>query len=306
MNVLGKKKIIIETNDFKICLDNNDKSCDFSFLSHAHSDHLFKSKKPVISSDATIELAKIRGYNFERLNNVPENISLIDNGHMLGSKALIINEDKESLVFTSDFSTRNRGFINGFKPIKCNKLIIESTFGNPFFLFPDYSSEMKRAKDFVEDNLKKDYLTVFMGYPLGKIQEIQHYFNDSNSSVHEKILPYNNAYENFGINLGTKKNIEDANILFSPLMRTNNNFFNKIKQVRGVKFGVFSGWNLNPSYKNRFLADEGFTISDHADFKDLLKVVHKSKASEIFVHHGSSKEFVEFLKMEGFNATNLD
>ena len=157
----------------------------------------------------------------------------------------------------------------------------------------------------MEDNLKKNYLTVLMGYSLVKSQELQYYFKDYTKSINEKIKPYNKVYEDFGIDLGRSVNTDKADILFTNPMRSNNNYFNALKRRRGLKFAVFSGWNVLPSYKDRFAADAGFTISDHADFLELINVVKKSEARTVYVNHGSSDSFAEFLRMEGINAINL-
>jgi len=294
----------VKTDNYSVSLDCNAPEADFSFLSHSHSDHLFRAKKPLIMSDETFELARIRGYNYERLMEIPKNISLIDSGHMIGSKSLYIKDENESLLFTGDFSTNSRAFIKGLKIKECDSLIIESTFGKPEFIFPDATTEVKRAKDFVNDNLKKDYLTVLMGYPLGKMQEIMHYFKDHSSILHPEIEKYEKALNKFGLCNANNCRL-NPDILFSPSLNSKNEYFSRFKKTRGMKFAVFSGWNLNPYYKRRFGADEGFTLSDHADFKELLNTVKKSKAKNVYVHHGYSKEFKKFLRIEGINAVDL-
>jgi putative mRNA 3-end processing factor len=301
---MHKKFFKVKTRDYTLSLDCSTPDSDFNFLSHSHSDHLFRTNKDVIASDETIELAKIRGFEYNRLINIPGNISLIDSGHMIGSKSLYLQEKDESLLFTGDFSTTSRAFMKGLKVRECNNLIIESTFGKPEFIFPDASKEVKRAKDFIEDNIKKDYLTVLMGYPLGKMQEIMHYFKDYSGILHPEIEKYEKALNKFG--LCSKNNCGlNPDLLFSPSLNSKNEYFSRFKKTRGMKFAVFSGWNLNPYYKRRFGADEGFTLSDHADFKELLDTVKKSGAKNVYVHHGYSKEFGKFLRIEGINAIDL-
>jgi putative mRNA 3-end processing factor len=293
----------IKTKDYTISLDCNSCESDFNFLSHSHMDHLFKTNKKVITSDETFELAKLRGYNYDRLIDIPCNISLLNSGHMIGSKSLFIKED-ESVFFTGDFSTKSRAFMKGLKVKECDNLIIESTFGKPEFIFPDAKIEVKKAKDFIEDNLKKNYLTVLMGYPLGKMQEIMHYFKDYSSILHPEIEKYEKTLNKLGLHNGNNSNV-NPDLLFSPSLNSKNEYFNRFKKNRGMKFAVFSGWNLNPFYKRRFGADEGFTLSDHADFKELLSTVKKSKAKNVYVHHGYSKDFKKFLRIEGINAIDL-
>lgn len=299
-----KDSFMAKLRDYSISFDCNAPKSDYNFISHAHMDHLFKTNKQAILSKETKDLAKIRGFEYDELNDLPNNISLLDSGHMIGSKSLYLKEDDDSLLFTGDFSLNSRAFLNGLKVKKCNNLIIESTFGKPQFIFPNAKEEIKKAKDFVDDNYKKNYLTALLGYPLGKMQEIMHYFKDYDSLVHPAIKEYLPLLEPFGI-----CNKESCNkkhqVLFCPPMNANNDYFSEFKKKGAMKFAVFSGWNVMPFYKKRFNADEGFTLSDHADFKGLLSAVNKSCAKNVYVHHGFSKEFRAFLKIEGINAIDL-
>ncbi len=304
MKVFGGKTIKVKTKHHLIALDGADELSDYSFLSHAHADHLFKTSKRVVCSDPTRILSHLRGKEITQIKDV-KGTKLLNSGHILGSNSLLINEGGEKLLFTGDFTTQTRGFMKGFKPVRCDTLIIESTFGAPYFMFPDYKAEMKKAKDWVDDNRKKGYLSVLMGYALGKSQELQYYFRNYNKAVHQSIKLYNSIYEDYGINLGSETIPENADVLFTTPMKTSNNYFNSIRRLRGLRFAVFSGWNLMPSYKRRFNADAGFTISDHADFKGLLEVVKKSKARTVYVNHGNSETFTNFLRTEGVTAINI-
>jgi putative mRNA 3-end processing factor len=304
MELLPGRTFKVKTKDYILSLDSAGGDSTHCFLSHAHSDHLVKTSKRVLCSEPTKLISEVRGCSIDRLNSL-KGVKLLNSGHILGSNSLLIDDDGESLLYTGDFSTRDRAFMKGFKPVKCDTLVIESTFGKPYFLFPDYKSELKRAEEFVEDNLKKGYLSVLMGYSLGKSQELQYYFKDYRKSVHEKIIPFNKIYRSFGVDLGRSVSAEKADILFTNPMRSNNNYFNALKRKRGLKFAVFSGWNILPNYKERYCADAGFTISDHADFLELINVVKKSEAGTVYVNHGSSESFTEFLKMEGVNAVSL-
>jgi putative mRNA 3-end processing factor len=143
-----------------------------------------------------------------------------------------------------------------------------------------------------------------MGYPLGKMQEIMHYFKAYSSILHPEIAKYEKVLNGFGLN-NSNNCLNNPDLLFAPSLNSKNEYFSRFKKKRGMKFAVFSGWNIKPYYKRRFSADEGFTLSDHADFKELLDTVKKSKAENVYVHHGYSKEFREFLRIEGINAIDL-
>src|SRR6476620_4611738 len=89
--------------------------CDFTFVSHAHVDHLHrkgkKSKSRLIASRATSLLASARGYDIEG-DEACEGFELVDTGHILGSRGLLMGDD---VYYTGDISTRERAFL---KPAK--------------------------------------------------------------------------------------------------------------------------------------------------------------------------------------------
>ena len=95
----SKSTITVNHKDQKICLDpRKDMDCDYIFVSHAHTDHLHRTKKrtksnaKIITSTATSRIANGRGYE---LSNVYQDhaFKLLDSGHILGSTGLLIEDD---------------------------------------------------------------------------------------------------------------------------------------------------------------------------------------------------------------------
>lgn len=127
--IIKKGEVVV--NNLSVGLDHAKKCNDFVFISHPHYDHLVHTASRVICSEATRDLACKRGKQF--LNAVTSdfsendcNFELLNSGHVLGSKSLFINNG-ESLLYTSDFCPRDRYFLVGFKPKKCDYLVIESS-----------------------------------------------------------------------------------------------------------------------------------------------------------------------------------
>jgi len=288
------KGVLIEVNGRRIHLDGG--KGDINFISHAHTDHLIKKNGRVICSDETKELAKIRiGVDFE-IEQHPK-LRMINAGHVLGSKALIIDDEKK-IVYTGDFCLKKRNFLEGFKPEKCDILIIESTFANPDYAFPEINEIKKELKDYIEDN--HEYNINLLGYSLGKAQQICQIIKDLKipAFVDPTIKKINDVHKKFGVNINQKiftKETKEPFVLISP--------FNK--RIKNAKKVGFSGWAVNPEYKYRLGLDKAFPLSDHADFYDIIKCVKKSEPETIFTYHGFSEELARFLKLEGFNAIPL-
>src|SRR5688572_11514029 len=106
---------------------------DFTFVSHAHVDHLHrpgkKAKSKILCSSQTARIAQARGYDIADAVEEQEGFDLIDTGHILGSRGLLIGGDQ--VFYTGDISIRERAFMKPAKLPNAKTLIIESTFGKP-------------------------------------------------------------------------------------------------------------------------------------------------------------------------------
>lgn len=176
MRVYKKRGVIIELDGVKLCLDGSSK-CDLGFISHAHTDHLVKRlvNHPFLISYETKVLSEYRTGlkvdSYDKLNFNGLSFELINNGHIFGSKSLLV-KGSERVLYTSDFTTKSRFFLKGFKPVKCDSLIIETTYGDPHYEFPSVKEVVSEAKDYINDELARGNNLVLNGYALGKAQII--------------------------------------------------------------------------------------------------------------------------------------
>ncbi|HJU58352.1 MAG TPA: hypothetical protein VJ583_01270, partial [Nitrososphaeraceae archaeon] len=112
--------LFIENNETKILLDPPKvESNDFVFISHAHSDHVYRRPKnkvriKTITSIETEAIAKARGYEITNTIYEEQDLELIDSGHILGSKGLLAFNE---IFYTGDISLRKRAFLNPPKKI---------------------------------------------------------------------------------------------------------------------------------------------------------------------------------------------
>ncbi len=300
MRVILQKSPFLNIGGKSVHMDGN--KGDFNFVSHAHSDHAVYTGSNVLCSEETLLLLnRKRSTNLNRINEgVYGNFrfKLIDNGHILGSKALLV-ENGSRVLYTSDFNMRNRGFFRGFRAPKSDVLIMETTFGRPNYVFPDSNEVMSEAKDLIEDLLKKNKKVALIGYSLGKAQHLSK-LAESFGEVHvdEDIRDINRIYSSCGFKIkdfGTITEKEESDIIISASAKK-----------AGTRFRIgFSGWAVDEYYAYSRGMDKGFVLSDHADFFDLLKLAKRVSADKIFTTHGFAEEFAEFLNIEGFEAVPL-
>ena len=315
----SNNEILLKNERVKIYLDPSKiTNEDLVFISHAHTDHLlnkkhikkYNLKNKIISSPETTAFANSKGYDLSNSLEKYDLFNLIDNGHILGSKGLLI-EDK--IFYTSDISLRKRAFLD--KPIvpKAETLIIESTFGKPEYIFPPLEQIIHTVNSLISEMFSRGIPIILMGYSLGKAQILTSLFGSWKPLiVHDDIFKFNEIYKNFGILLEDSYFLTNAIkkellmkkpwVLIYPLTNGKHYFISYLKEKYNAVTIGFSGWAINKNYCNIMNLDYAIPFSDHCDFNELVEVVKKSKPKKIFTVHGFQKEFAHYLKLIGLDA----
>lgn len=304
MHVCWKKGLLIE-HESSIAIDCN--GADASIVTHAHADHAsFKADAIVLGSKATLALIgaridakKQKALDFgERIKIDDLSISLHNAGHILGSSQVLI-EGNESIAITSDFKLQDSLVLEGAEPLKCDTLVIETTFGLPGYSFPEREHVYQEFASWIKKQVAMGRFVVLAGYAMGKAQELTAFVNEYTGIhpiVHEKIYLNNKIYEEHGVKLGTyyklDHNLRDSNVLILPQSLCNAHLMQAISFSLGrkVSSAKASGWPYRECY------DAVFPLSDHADFNQLLEYVEAAEPKQVFTMHGFSKEFAAHIR----------
>lgn len=281
--------VAIDINKQKVLFDP--KISDFiSFVSHAHFDHSPYTiiEKPYCTKE-TYELIKLRNPDFEA-NIVEENkpiefddfsVKLISSGHILGATQTLIETDGRSILYTGDFKLWS-GLTS--KPIdiqQADVLITEATYGRPCFKFPLIEEIRDEVVKWVLEKAKKGYRVNLGGYAIGKSQEIVKLLNvhDIVPQVSESIRKYCKVYNRFDAELEFLERGEDCDIVVKPMHVVPSI---KNRKVRGC---VLTGWSLFRDY-----GVQGFPLSDHCDFVQLMNFVQQVNPKRVYCVHGYAKQ----------------
>jgi len=328
MRISFSRGIKITTDNWRLGCDiTNSQYFPLVFYSHAHSDHIPRKipKTNVICSSITRILVENLVSNFEDgkfhdLYSIGDTtFSQIPSGHIIGSTALVIESPDSKIIYTGDVSIRNKGFIEPFKPEKCDKLIIESTFGSPEYIFPHYDEVIKETQEQIQKYIEEDIPVILMGYALGKAQMLYHAFSHLSDNV---ILHESNAKINTllaekkvdgAIEATTYQDAKSEGLLektkdwifFTPLQSGRNEFHSSLKNKFNAKLFAFSGWSISPNYKYQMAVDHAIPISDHADFSELIEICEKCNPREIYTVYGPKIQLAAELRKRGFKATPL-
>ncbi|MEM2487162.1 MAG: MBL fold metallo-hydrolase [Thermoproteota archaeon] len=296
----------------------SDSSADYVFISHAHLDHIRKSPQNLeaICSEETFILSALRGIGLKR---VEKHFPLFDSGHILGSKAILLEARNGTILYTGDINTSPLGDIPRQRFPKVHTLIIESNYGSPNLVFPPRHELVKEAVDYLRENLSKNRPVVLMGYPLGKSQHIQMIFDsflpDVEKYTSPSILRYNDVYRLFSLTIESKNIMYSQSqilpkgynwVLYYPNISGRNAFMQVLKKKYNAVLIGFSGRSLLNDYEETLNIDKAFPLSDHADFRGLLKIVEETSPQKVFTIHGFSKRFSRELRKSGYEAYDLN
>ena len=311
---MTKNGILCNVNDKLVYLDpKNTDSAGINFVSHAHSDHLpSKNGGTILSSIETNEIANLRGFKMENHVESIDDFTLIDSGHILGSKGHLFDD----IFYTGDICTRDRGFLKGAKVPKCKILITETTFGLPEFNFPSIGNIQKQVNELISELYGKGIPVILMGYQLGKAQTITQFFGHWGPLYfHDSVKDMNSLHQKFGMSLANGMGHSEAEkkgllakkpwVMVAPMMSSKNKFIQEMKSKYGAVTIGFSGWAQSSRFSFGRRTDYSIPMSDHCDFNELVDMVLQSGAEQVYTIHGFVEEFAEHLRKMGISAQPL-
>ncbi|MFQ6011112.1 MAG: MBL fold metallo-hydrolase RNA specificity domain-containing protein, partial [Nitrososphaerales archaeon] len=309
--------IKVQHNEKTTVLDpSTPADANVTFISHAHMDHMHRpnSNSILLTSRETAYLASQRGNDLGTVKNELEGYELVNSGHILGSRGLVIEDD---LYYTGDIAGRARGFLPKGKAVKCKTLIIESTFGEEEYRFPPTSVIQDKVNKLISELFSKGIPVLLMGYALGKAQMVSYLFSSWQPMYsHNAVFKMNEAHRSLNVDLKTEP-MEYARaaeegfldrkpwILVTSLTSGRTDYVRKLKEKYGVVTIGFSGWAVNENYKHSMALDYAFPLSDHCDFQELVALVKECEPERVFTVHGSSVTLAEHLRKIGFEAEPL-
>lgn len=304
---LGKTRFVLDPH--------NHVRADYTFVSHAHIDHMHVPSKNerVIASEATKELAKVRGYDLGETVDVAEGVELLDSGHILGSRAMRIEDE---VYYTGDASGRARAFLGKCKTRQARILVMETTYGTPEYVFPSTAKLVKAVNGLIASAYDRGNPVVLMGYPLGKAQLLSYFFSSWDPIFyHERVAEMNRIHVEHGVPIKPGKKFDPATdadrlpqgpwLMVGPMASGRSKLMTHLKKKYGAILVAFSGWALGPGYGRMMGADYSFPLSDHCDYQELISLVRDVSPEAVYTVHGFASEFARDLKGMGFSARPL-
>ncbi len=292
-----------------------------AIVTHAHSDHARPGMKRYLCSDESERVLRLRVGQNAPIDTLPfgqqidingVKVSLHPAGHIIGSAQVRVEYQGKVAVVSGDYKTQPDRTCTPFEPIRCNTFITESTFGLPIYQWPLESEIFSQINRWWRQNQEVGKTSILMGYSLGKTQRALSGLDPSIGPIiqHDAIVPYTDAYRMGGVDLPDTLRFSDIPTRFDwpqamIIATPGSNAPPRAGKVQAVSSAFMSGWTAVRRTKKRGSADRGFILSDHVDWPSLLDTIAETRAEEILVTHGYTREVVRYLLEQGLDAREL-
>jgi len=297
-----------------------DRIVPFSFVSHAHSDHLRNHQK-ILATPATIQFFNLRHEQkvrkaatlsldfFQTLELDDFKITLYPAGHILGSAMILIEQHDCRLLYTGDFKLQPGLTAEPIQIPPADILIMESTYGHPDYCFHSQRPQIPFAlAEWIDTTRHCGSLPVILAYSLGKAQEAMKMLGEMGFHVlvHSTIWRIAEIYNRFSITFPNCEILqnevnpsEDVLILPPQLAPTI-----ALPDLQNYRTLFLSGWAASHQQRGWQHYDGALPLSDHADFEELLLFAEAVHPQQIYLLHGFP-EFADHLKRAGFQSEFL-
>jgi putative mRNA 3-end processing factor len=271
-------------------------------VSHAHADHTkgFKHRglkqSTVETKDIHIALNDYKVVNFEPIEYgeriVWDDVEVValNAGHMLGSAQFLINTPNQTILYTGDINCVDTLTTKAATPEKCDVLVIEATYGSPFYKFPPREMVYAGIVEWALDTLKHGTIPCLHVYAAGKGQEIVQLFNVYTNLpvvVNPRLDGVNHRYKRSGHDLkwSTADSKHGRMVLEKDACVYVTTPNDRHHPGRRHERAYATGWAL--SSKGRSTA---FPLSSHADFDQLVGFIKKCDPRRVYIFTGFAEE----------------
>ena len=291
-------------------------------ITHAHSDHARPGSASYLCAAPGLAVLRARLGEAAAIEALPYGeavernsvrVSLHPAGHVLGSAQVRIESRGEVWVVSGDYKLEPDPTCAPFEALRCETFVTESTFGLPIYRWSEPARVFDAMNAWWRANAEAGRASVLFAYAFGKAQRILASIDASIGPilVHGAVETLDRAYRESGVRLAEAKvaieiekgfDVSRALVLAPP-------------SAQGTpwlrRFGDFSdayasGWMAIRGQRWRLAVDQGFALSDHADWAGLNRAIDATGASRVYVTHGYTLPLVQWLRERGREAAAME
>lgn len=318
MLTLTKQGLYCAVGDFYI---DPRRGVEHALITHAHSDHARRGSQQYYTVACGAPLLKARlsqnisvaTYEYgERFQLRGVEISFHPAGHILGSAQVRLQFGDEVWVVSGDYKRDADPTCQAFEPVPCDVFVTEATFGTPAFAWPKDQNLGREIAEWWHANADRGLNSVLFAYSLGKAQRVLGVLKQYAKQpvyCHPATTELTECYRAQGVQLADTvcvSQVAEGEVLKGALVLVPSSFLKseqaKILGGQGQYVTAFaSGWMAkNKAPYSGY--DHGFVMSDHADWKDLLRTIDETGAKRVYVQHRGHGALVKHLRAKGLAA----
>ena len=291
------------------------KPVETALITHAHADHARPGSKQYHAATSGVGLLKkrlgqntaIQAHDFgHKVQLGRATASFHPAGHVLGSAQIRIEVGGEVWVVSGDYKCDDDPSAEPFEVVPCDTFITEATFALPIYRWDPIEQVMDQLMRWWAANQAENRTSVVFCYALGKAQRLLAEIGQRSERpifVHGAIDALMPAYHEAGIALPeTVPVLEKAKgesfageLVIAPPSAFGSPWMQRLGDC-GTAFA--SGWMRVRGHRRRRGFDEGFVLSDHADWPGLLRTIQATGAKKVFATHGYSDTLARYLREE--------
>ncbi len=291
-------------------------------ITHGHADHARVGHAHVLATPETVAIMAVRYGNAHAaaieaasyrkpLQIGDVTVTLLPAGHILGSAQVMMEYAGTRAIVSGDFKRRRDPTCAPFEPVPCELFVTEATFGLPVFRHPVDAHEVARLLESMALSPERAHLVGV--YPLGKCQRLLCLLRESGYAapiyLHGALRALTDLYQSLGVDVGPTASIEglapaalNGALVLCPPAALADRWTRRLPDpVRAMA----SGWMQVRARARQQGAELPLTISDHADWDELLQTVADVQAGEVWVTHGREEGLVHALVQRGVKARAL-
>lgn len=290
-------------------------------VTHAHSDHARRGSDSYLAPIDGVGVLKHRlgsdinvtGLQYgEALDINGVKVSLHPAGHILGACMVRVEHRGEVWLFSGDYKTQSDPTCKSIEPVRCDVFISECTFGLPIYRWQSSEQVIGDIHRWWRNNVADERCSMVFAYSLGKAQRILSQLDQSVGpiGVHGAINGLMPMYHEAGIKFPAYEGIDTRDkqqvarfkkggMIIAPPSANGTPWLAKFGDVSTASA---SGWMTIRGPKRRANVENGFVLSDHADWKGLHETIQATGATRVGLTHGYISTMVRYLKEQGVDA----
>jgi putative mRNA 3-end processing factor len=295
-----------------------------ALVTHAHADHARPGSDAYVCAESCLPLLRRRLGDGAGIRAVPYGeplvfgdvrVSFHPAGHVRGSAQIRIEAAGEVWVVSGDYKRASDPSCEPFEVVPCDVFVTEATFGLPIYRWEEPALVSAEILTWWNDCRERGRPALLFGYALGKAQRILAELArlaEPNRRVltHGAVEALVGVYREAGVAMLPTEHVGEpvrgrsfaGELILAPPSAAGSPW---VRRFRDAETAFASGWMRVRGTRRRRNFDRGFVLSDHADWRALLRTIEQTRARRVLVTHGYAEELARYLRETGLDAQAL-